>query len=72
MLELKITRRVGEAVVLPGLGVTVRLLEIRGGSVRFGIEVPPGVSVARSEPPGRLAPALARAFASANRAEARA
>ena len=56
MLELKITRRVGEAVVLPGLGVTVRLLELRGGSVRFGVEAPPGVPVARSGPPGRLAP----------------
>jgi sRNA-binding carbon storage regulator CsrA len=72
MPALQSTRRVGEAIVLPGLGVTIRLLEVRGGTVRFDIEVPPGVSVARSEPPGRLAPVLARAFASANRAEARA
>jgi len=70
MLTLQSTRRVGEAIVLPGLGVTIRLLEVRGGTVRFDIEVPPGVSVARSEPPGHLAPV--RAFASANRAEARA
>ena len=72
MLALKITRRAGEAIVLPGLGVTVRILEIRGGSVRFGIEVPPGVPVARSEQPGGLAPILARAFASATRAGSKA
>jgi carbon storage regulator CsrA len=69
MRSLKITRRAGEAVVLPGLGVTVRLLEVRGGSVRFAIEAPPDLPVARSEPPGRLAPALARVFARASRSE---
>jgi sRNA-binding carbon storage regulator CsrA len=61
VLALKITRRVGEAVVLPSLGITVRLLEVSGGSVRFGVEVPPGVPVARADPPARLAPILARA-----------
>jgi hypothetical protein len=56
---LTITRCVGETIVLPGLGVTVRILEVRGNSVRFAVEVPPGVPVLRSDPPAR--PAAARA-----------
>jgi len=57
---LTLTRRAGEAIVLPGLGVVVRVLEVRGGVVRFGVESPAGVSVARSEVLGHLALALAR------------
>jgi carbon storage regulator CsrA len=59
MPSLKITRRAGEALVLPGLGVTVRILEVRGGSVRFAIEAPPGVAVSRSELTARVAVRLA-------------
>jgi carbon storage regulator CsrA len=46
---LTLSRCVGEAVVLAGLGITVRILEVRGKSVRFAVEAPPGVPVFRSD-----------------------
>jgi carbon storage regulator CsrA len=57
--SLKLTRRAGEALVLPDLGVIVRVLEVQGGSVRFAIEAPPGVAVSRSELTARQAARLA-------------
>ena len=35
---LVLTRRINESIVIPGLGITVRVLAIRGNSVRFGVE----------------------------------
>jgi carbon storage regulator CsrA len=46
---LVLTRRVNESIVLPGLGVTVRVLAFKGNSVRLGIEAPPSVVVMREE-----------------------
>jgi carbon storage regulator len=46
---LVLTRRIGEAIVLPDLGVTVRVLEIDRGRVRLGVEAPPSVVVLRDE-----------------------
>jgi carbon storage regulator CsrA len=64
---LVLTRRPDESIVFCDLGVTVRVLEIRGKSVRLGVEAPPAVRVFRAEllgppglpPGGRPAPALA-------------
>src|SRR2546423_909286 len=59
---LVLTRRPGEAIVLPGLGVTVRVLSVKGRCVRVGVEAPPSVAVLRDEllalPAARPPPAL--------------
>ena len=46
---LVLTRRANESVVLPGLGVTFRVLSVNGRNVRIGIEAPPEVAVLRDE-----------------------
>jgi carbon storage regulator CsrA len=46
---LVLTRRPNETIVLPGPGVTVRVLSARSNAVRIGIEAPPDVAVLRGE-----------------------
>jgi len=46
---LVLSRRFDEAIVFPTLGITVRIMSIRGGGVRLGIEAPPEVRVVREE-----------------------
>jgi carbon storage regulator CsrA len=46
---LVLTRRLDQSFVLPGLGVTVRVLEVRGQSVRLGIVAPADVVILRKE-----------------------
>jgi carbon storage regulator len=53
---LVLSRRSLEGIVLPGLGITVRILTIKGNAVRLGIEAPDDVKVVREE---LLAAALA-------------
>jgi carbon storage regulator len=53
---LVLTRRRGEKVVLPGLGVTVQVLGVRGSAVRLGIVAPREVTVLREEVAGRPRP----------------
>jgi carbon storage regulator CsrA len=48
-LMLVLSRRPGQSILLPGLGVTVRVLSAKGGTVRIGIEAPPDVKVLREE-----------------------
>jgi carbon storage regulator len=45
---LVLSRRVGEAVCV-GPGVTVRVMEARGGKVRLAIDAPGDVRILRSE-----------------------
>jgi carbon storage regulator len=45
---LRITRRAGERVIVGG-DVVVEVLEIRGGTVRLGIDAPRSVSIYREE-----------------------
>jgi carbon storage regulator len=62
---LVLSRRVGESVVI-GDEVVVRVLEVRGDTVRLGVEAPRSVEVHREEvlreredgvrPPGPAAP----------------
>lgn len=50
---LVISRREGESIRIGG-GITVRVLEIKGESVRIGIDAPASVRISRlpsSEPP---------------------
>jgi carbon storage regulator CsrA len=46
---LVLTRRLNERIVLPGLGVAVCVVAIKGNTVRLGIEAPPDVRVMREE-----------------------
>jgi carbon storage regulator CsrA len=50
---LVLSRRLKEKVVLPGLGITVRVLAVRGGTVSLGIEAPPDIAVLRDELVGK-------------------
>ena len=45
---LRITRRAGERVIVGG-EVVIEILEIRGGSVRLGIDAPSSVAIYREE-----------------------
>ncbi len=46
---LVLSRKESQRIVLPSLGVTVEVLEIRGGRVRIGIEAPSEIPVYRQE-----------------------
>jgi carbon storage regulator len=46
---LVLMRRTYEEIVIPSLGITVRVLETRGGRVRIGIDAPDGLPIRRSE-----------------------
>jgi carbon storage regulator len=50
---LVLSRRRNEKFVLPGLGVTVQVLDIGRGQVRLGITAPPHVPILREELVGR-------------------
>ncbi len=52
---LVLTRKVLESIVI-GDNVTIKVLEIKGGKVRLGIEAPDGVEVHRHEVWLRLHP----------------
>lgn len=45
---LILTRKVGELIRI-GDVITVRVLEVRGGQVRLGVEAPPDVRIFREE-----------------------
>ncbi len=45
---LRITRRAGERVIVGG-DIVVEILEVRGGTVRLGIDAPRSVSIYREE-----------------------
>lgn len=46
---LVLSRKLGEEIVLPDLGVSIKLVDVRGHRVRLGISAPPSVVVMRSE-----------------------
>lgn len=46
---LVLSRKPTEALVLPSLNAKITILEIKGRSVRIGIEAPDGVRIMRSE-----------------------
>jgi len=45
---LVLARKAGEAIAI-GDGITVRVLEVKGGQVKLGVEAPGEVSVHREE-----------------------
>lgn len=54
---LVLSRRSNERVVLPAVNVAVEVVQIKGNSVRLGIEAPPEVTVLRGELAARTAEA---------------
>jgi carbon storage regulator len=46
---LVLSRRRGEKVVFPGLGITVEVVKVAGNRVQLGISAPPEVPVHREE-----------------------
>lgn len=46
---LVLTRKPNQDIIIPGLGITVKVLRIDGGKVRIGIEAPPHVTLLRGE-----------------------
>ena len=46
---LVLSRRPREKIVLPGLGITVQVVALKGNSVRLGISAPDDVRVLRQE-----------------------
>ena len=56
---LVLTRRVGEKIVLPGMGVEIHVNGIRGDKVSIGIKAPPDIAIHREEVWRRMRPALA-------------
>lgn len=46
---LVLSRKLGQEIVLPGLGVSIKLVEVHGHRVRLGICAPDSVVVLRSE-----------------------
>ena len=46
---LVLSRRPHQTILIPDVGVTLRVLSIKGNVVRIGIEAPPEVNVVREE-----------------------
>lgn len=46
---LVLTRKLNEQIVIGQLGITVKIVEVKGGRVRFGIEAPANVRIERRE-----------------------
>jgi carbon storage regulator CsrA len=46
---LVLTRRLNEKVVLPGLGVIIEVVAVKGNVVRLGIQAPADVIIMREE-----------------------
>jgi carbon storage regulator len=51
---LVLSRKCTETIVLPTLGITIDLLEIKGNRVRIGIDAPAEIPVYRQEVADRL------------------
>jgi carbon storage regulator len=46
---LVLSRRVGERIFFPGIGAYVKVLSVKGGTVRLSIQAPPEVRILREE-----------------------
>jgi len=60
---LVLSRRIDETIVFPNLGVTIRLLRIKGQVAQVGIDAPPHLAVLRGELPSTQATAPQRSVA---------
>lgn len=46
---LVLTRKAGETIVIPSLGITIRIADIRSDRVRVGISAPSDIEIHREE-----------------------
>jgi carbon storage regulator len=46
---LVLSRKAGEQVLVPSCGVTVKVIAVKGNTIRLGISAPPEVNVFRGE-----------------------
>ena len=46
---LVLSRKIDEKILIPSLDATIQILEIRGNTVRIGIQAPPDVTILRAE-----------------------
>jgi carbon storage regulator CsrA len=46
---LVLSRKEGDEILLPELGIVVRVLKVRGKAVSVGIEAPRGIRIIRGE-----------------------
>jgi carbon storage regulator len=46
---LVLSRKVGEQIIVPGLGLTITVVRVQGGLVRLGFDAPADVAVWRAE-----------------------
>ena len=46
---LVLTRKLNEEIIIGQLGITVRVVDIRGGRVRLGVQAPPEIRIERAE-----------------------
>lgn len=53
---LVFSRKAGEEIVLPGLGVSIKLVKVHHHRVRLGICAPRGVAIVRKEPMEKKVP----------------
>ena len=46
---LVLSRRTDEAILLPDLGITIKVIKVRGKTVSIGIEAPDEIQILRGE-----------------------
>ncbi|MFT4558509.1 MAG: carbon storage regulator CsrA [Porticoccaceae bacterium] len=46
---LVLTRRTGEEISIPSLGVSIRIVSTQGSRTRIGINAPPSLEIRRAE-----------------------
>lgn len=46
---LVLSRRINETVLFPGIGAAVKVIDVKRGTVRLGIDAPPEVTILRGE-----------------------
>lgn len=51
---LILSRKVGETIQIAGTQITVKVVDIKGGRIRLGIEAPLGISIHRGEVKKRI------------------
>jgi carbon storage regulator CsrA len=52
---LVLSRRLNEKILIPGLNIAIKVVDLKSGQVRLGIEAPPQVRILREEVPDRVA-----------------
>jgi carbon storage regulator len=49
LIMLVLTRKLNEEITIGHLGITVKVVEVRGGRVRLGVEAPRDIRIERTE-----------------------